>query len=415
MANRMQAESKHPKLMLVLLNLASLFRVLLLFILPIWGLKRLGEKIIPAVQDGGFSYEVFLDPFLFIGIASWVFLYMIGEKLDHRMGDMRNERDFDENGLNRKYNEYQKLTPKEREQIDKQRLADVERLIGTGQLKKMTKNGSKDPDKALDKLLGMQNIKNKVREMNARMEFDARSERDVKHKKGKSSTAHISANHMAFIGNPGTGKTTVAKIMTGFLYKNDIIKYNKYIETDGNFLRGQTQGETSEKTSLLLSMAKGKVLFIDEAYALFSGPDAQEAIATVIKAMEDDRDSFVLILAGYRQEMKQLIDSNPGFFSRIGHVLHFEDYTDDELCDIFSTMANKHNFYVPLETRERVRKRLEREKKEKYFGNARTCRNILNEAISKHAMHVKNGTLDEAKTYTLCPEDIDLNAGNSMR
>lgn len=377
----------------------SVIRMPLLFLVPVYAIYR---YVLNGVLKKGFDFSQ--NDLIILGFLAviWFFLFVIGKPLEKQQANLRNERDFDENGLSKKYNSYQKLSRSEREAIDKQRLADVERIIGTGTLKKITKHGSENPDKDLENLMGLKKVKHEIAELSARMEFDKRAA--AKHKK----TMRISSMHMCFMGPPGTGKTTCAKIMTGFLYKYGYIKHNKYIETDGNFLRGQTQGETSEKTSLLLSMAKGKVLFIDEAYALFSGVDAQEATATIIKAMEDDRDSFVLILAGYENEMKRLIESNPGFFSRIGHILYFGNYTNAELTDIFSFMANQHNFFVPAETRERFEKRIVREKTKQNFGNARTCRNILDESISKHAYNLKHGVLKKDKMFTICPEDIVL-------
>lgn len=394
-----RARSKYAGLRYFLSLILSIIRIVILFSIP----GALVFKGLSKVLQMDFSLTTFDIIMLVVSVSAWLLFYKLGNVLDKRQREIRDEKEFDENGLSKKYNSYQKLSKAEREQIAKQKLADVERIIGTGTLKKMTKLGSDEPEQDLSNLMGLKKVKHEIAELSARMEFDKKT--SAKHK----NTMRISSMHMCFMGPPGTGKTTCAKIMTGFLYKYGYIKYNKYIETDGNFLRGHSQGETSEKTSLLLSMAKGKVLFIDEAYALFSGADAQEAIATIIKAMEDDRDSFVLILAGYENEMNRLIESNPGFFSRIGHILYFGNYTNEELCDIFSSMANQHNFYVPAETRERFEKRIVKEKCDKNFGNARTCRNILDESISKHAYNLKRGVIKKDAIFTICPEDISIN------
>ncbi len=371
-------------------TILTTLRILLLFLIPVFLLVQYFSPVLPI-------------PFTTVVIVAGAvegLLFFAGKKLDASVMNIRNAREFDENGLSRKYNEYQKLSKKEREEVSKQRLAEVERLIGTGTLKKITKEGSKNPEKDLKELLGLKEVKDQVAEMSARMEFDKKYQKNKR-------TINISSHHMCFIGPPGTGKTTLAKIMTGFLYRYGYIKVNKYIETDGNFLRGQTPGETSQKTSLLLSMAKGKVLFIDEAYALFSGPGAQEAIASIIKVMEDSRDEFILILAGYEHEMEQLIHSNPGFFSRIGHILHFNDYTNEELYKIFISMAKKYGFLVAPETIKYFMLRIQEEKKKEHFGNARTCRNILDESISHHALNLKKKKLKPE--YRHCIYPIDLN------
>ncbi len=373
----------------------SVVRILALFALPFCAVIRFINNINRYTKKGVPTDHIIFYIVIFV---SWLLLKIVNIAVSQREEKLRNAMEFDDQGLHRKFNSLQKLSKEERENIAKQKIADMERLIGTGTVKKMTKEGSKNPEKDLKSLLGLPDVKTKISELAARMEFD---------KKMKSKNIlQVSSMHMCFLGPPGTGKTTCAKIMTGFLYRYGYIKENKYIETDGNFLRGRTQGETSEKTALLLSLAKDKVLFIDEAYALFSGPGAQEAIATIIKSMEDNRSDFILILAGYEDEMKILINGNPGFFSRIGHILYFGDYSDIDLYNIFRHMAKQYGFTVNHDTKVPFIKRIRKERVQQNFGNARTCRNILDECISKHALNIKDGTLKKEYMFTICPEDI---------
>lgn len=326
-------------------------------------------------------------------------LHALKEPIWRMLADARNEIEFDENGLYRAKNEIQKLSRPEREELGKRQLAEVERILGTGTLQKITKEGSTTPNKDLKAMQGLLPIKKKVKEITARMEFDRVNKNQID-----------STYHMCFYGSPGTGKTTVVKILTGILYKNNIIKKNEYIETDGNFLRGDTAKETNEKINLLVRFAKGKVLFIDEAYSMFSGDagTSQDVIATLIKLMEDNRKDFVLIVAGYKDEMKRLIEANPGFKSRISIYLDFPDYSNRELVDIFSSMANANNFYVPEETRERLEKRFDNERRQRYFGNARTARNVLDESISRHALNLKEHKIKKDDTFKIMPIDVSV-------
>ena len=377
------------------LVLLSVIRIAAIFVLPLYALYRVISKSNIYKYKGVSKNEIIL----YIGIFGlWFVFKIVNGAIRRREEQLRNMMEFDSSGMNKKFNSLQRLSKSEREEIAKQKIADMERLIGTGSLKKMTKSGSANPDKDLKTLQGLKDVKHDIAELAARMEFDKIS-------KAKN-LLQVSSMHMCFIGPPGTGKTTCAKIMTGFLHKYGYIKENKYIETDGNFLRGQTTGQTSEKTSLLLSLSKNKVLFIDEAYALFSGPTAQEAIATIIKAMEDNRNDFVIILAGYEAEMVQLINANPGFFSRLGHFFYFGDYTDNDLYSIFKKMAKQHGFTVAPECKYDFIRRIRMERKQPNFGNARTCRNILDESISKHALNLKEKVIPKEYMFTLCPEDI---------
>lgn len=387
--------SSTVKLRYSALVVLSIIRIVMIFLLPLYALYRVLENMHIYSTRGMDKSEILIYVAI---IAAWFALKYINRFILVREYQLRNIMEFNEQGLNKRYDSLQKLSKSEREQIAKQKLADMERLIGTGTLRKMTKAGSKNPEKDLKSLLGLKEVKHEISEFAARMEFDKKIK--------KKNTLQISSMHMCFIGPPGTGKTSCAKIMTGFLYRYGYIKENKYIETDGNFLRGMSAGETSEKTALLLEHSKNKVLFIDEAYALFSGKGAQEAIATIIKAMEDNRNDFVLILAGYEEEMMMLINSNPGFFSRIGHIMYFGNYSDTDLYNIFRYMARQYGFTVDNDTKPAFLKRIREEKTQPNFGNARTCRNILDECISTHALNIKTKTIGKEYMFTICPEDF---------
>lgn len=209
-----------------------------------------------------------------------------------------------------------------------------------------------------------------------------------------------------FYGSPGTGKTTVARIITGFLYQYGYIKENKCIEVDGNFLKAGS--DTATKTELVIRQAFGGVLFIDEAYALLESGDGsgEQAVATLIKRMEDSRDRFILILAGYTNEMKRLLEANPGFESRIKEYLVFPDYDDMEMRQIFAHMANEQNFVVKDEAYEAFDERVLKERKLKSFGNGRTARNILDETIDRHALNFMDGRISSEDKYKICEPDI---------
>lgn len=312
---------------------------------------------------------------------------------------LRNIVDYDEFGVSKKYGKYERMSAKEKKVIDMQKMADMERILSSSQIKKLTHKGSEDPYKDMKKLIGLRNVKDKMNEMVARMEFERSSKK-----------MQISSKHMAFLGSPGTGKTTVARIMTGFLYKNKYIKKNKCVEVDGNFLKSSTSADTAIKTELIIREALGGVLFIDEAYALIEGSDGigEQAVATLIKAMEDRKGEFVLILAGYTNEIKKLIQSNPGFESRIKDFMVFQDYNNEELKEIFINMARDNNFVVDANALDKLEERFERERKLSSFGNGRTARNILDECIDKHAFNFKNKEIDISDKFRITEKDVNV-------
>ena len=315
---------------------------------------------------------------------------------------LRDEAEYDENGISRKFGDFSKLSASERKRIEEQKLMDAERILDTPTLKRMTHKGETDPETALKKLTGLNDVKKSMDEAAARMQYEATERKKDKRRQ-------MEGMHMCFMGPPGTGKTTCAGIMTGYLYKYGYIKKNQYIETDGNFLKGETPGESSRKTRMLIDKAIGGVLFIDEAYALLQkngNTYGQESIATIVKAMEDHRNDIVFIFAGYEKEMKELVNSNPGLESRIKYYMWFGDYTAEDLKDIFLSMSNQKGFCVSAEMMAEFDTRIRYEMKRPNFGNARTVRTLLEKIIDRHALNLAEHTDMEYERYILTGYDM---------
>lgn len=192
------------------------------------------------------------------------------------------------------------------------------------------------------------------------------------------------------MGPPGTGKTTVARILAQIYYSLGVLKQNNFVETDRSGLVAGYVGQTAIKTDKVINDALNGVLFIDEAYALSRGGDidyGQEAIETLLKRMEDNRDKLIVIVAGYEDEMIRFIHSNPGLESRFSRYFYFKDYDGRELTEIYCKMAQKAGFIL---TDAALAKATELftilyENKDKRFGNARLSRNIFEKSFEKHA------------------------------
>ena len=197
--------------------------------------------------------------------------------------------------------------------------------------------------------------------------------------------------HMAFLGNPGTGKTTVARILAGIYKSLGVLSKGQLVEVDRSGLVSGYVGQTAIKTKEVIDSAMGGVLFIDEAYALTSntgkGDFGQEAVNTLLKAMEDSRDDLIVIVAGYSDLMMEFLDSNPGLRSRFNKIITFEDYMPDELLDIFKSICTKSGMKVTEEAEKAVLEFfIERcGQNLKTFANARDIRNFYERAITNQA------------------------------
>lgn len=201
--------------------------------------------------------------------------------------------------------------------------------------------------------------------------------------------------HCVFTGNPGTGKTTVARIVAEIYKQLGVLKKGHLVETDRSGLVAEYMGQTAVKTNKIIDTALDGVLFIDEAYSLVQGYEndyGKEAISTLLKRMEDDRDRLIVIIAGYSNEIKDFVDSNPGLQSRFTRYIHFSDYTADELKQIFLLNVKKNQYTVDKEGILRLEQLLKYEvsHKDKNFGNGRFVRNLFEKTILNQATRLAN-------------------------
>ena len=264
-----------------------------------------------------------------------------------------------------------------------------------------------DPYKELDELIGLESVKEEVHTI-------ANFAKIQQQRKAQGLKVPKMSFHLVFTGSPGTGKTTVARIVARIYKDLGILKSGHTVETDRSGLVAEYVGQTAVKTNAVIDSALNGVLFIDEAYALVpegGGNDyGQEAISTLLKRMEDDRDKLVVIIAGYPNEMKRFIDSNPGLQSRFTRYINFPDYSDQELFDIFSLYLNKNQYTITDDAAALLKSNLAYvvANKTRNFGNARYVRNIFERAVEQQAnrLSAKHSIKDE-ELSVLIKDDIE--------
>lgn len=240
--------------------------------------------------------------------------------------------------------------------------------------------------KRLDELIGLDDVKQQVHDWVKQIKvFKLRKSRGIK-------VPEISY-HMVFTGNPGTGKTTVARLLAQIYRALGIAKKGQCVEVKRGDLVAGYVGQTAIKTQDVINRAQGGVLFIDEAYMLASdsfNDFGQEAIDTLLKEMEDHRDQFVVVVAGYDDLMQKFIESNPGLKSRFKNYLRFSDYTGEQLMEIFLDLCKKNQYNLSPVAQEMLKEYFDNlyEQRDKNFGNGRDVRNLFETIVTKQSVRI---------------------------
>ena len=266
----------------------------------------------------------------------------------------------------------------------------------------------------LDGLVGLKAVKKEISNLTAFLNLQIR----------RGETQTFQGKHYVFTGNPGTGKTTVARIMADIFKTLGVVSRGQLVEADRAKLVAGYAGQTAIKTNQLVDQALGGVLFIDEAYTLKSSDGdtfGAEAIDTLLKRLEDDRGKFICIVAGYTDQMHDFIDTNPGLKSRFTQTIHFDDYTPDELTEIFLHLAQDKSFTIDDDTRAAIHRQFEQLylRRDKNFGNAREARRIFNEAVERQSQRLvklmNDPGFQEKDMYSLTKDDLPMAQSEAAR
>ncbi|HEX2850258.1 MAG TPA: AAA family ATPase [Acidimicrobiales bacterium] len=255
----------------------------------------------------------------------------------------------------------------------------------------------------LDGLVGLAAVKQEVKLVANLLQIQ-------KLRKARGLPVADASRHLVFTGNPGTGKTTVARLLAQIYRTLDVVDQGQLVETDRAGLVAGFVGQTALKVTDVFDSALGGVLLVDEAYALARGGEndfGQEAIDTLVKLIEDHRDDVVVIAAGYPDEMHEFIESNPGLRSRFPKTIQFPDYSTDELLDIFDSMCKKSSYSLSADARAAARTYLDSLARDKGFGNGRVVRNLFEAAMGRQATRlvaIKEPTNEQL--MELRPDDI---------
>lgn len=256
----------------------------------------------------------------------------------------------------------------------------------------------------LDELIGLDAVKEEVKLVAALLKVQKlREERGL--------PVPDSSRHLIFVGNPGTGKTTVARLLSQIYRSLGVVERGHLVETDRSGLVAGFVGQTATKVTEVFDRANEGVLLVDEAYSLTRGGEkdfGREAIDTLVKLVEDRRDSVVVILAGYPDEMAALVQANPGMHSRFPRTIQFDDYNDEELLKIFSLIAGGQEYHLDEGGEKAVMAFFAAQDRGHGFGNGRAARNLFEAAVSRHAIRmvdISDPTNDQLMTLT--DEDIE--------
>ena len=268
--------------------------------------------------------------------------------------------------------------------------------------------------KDLDGLVGLKAVKEEITNLASYLNLQIQ--------RGENNT--FQGKHYIFTGNPGTGKTTVARIMAKVFRTLGILSRGQLVEADRSKLVAGFSGQTAIKTNQLVDSAMGGVLFIDEAYTLASGDHdtfGSEAIDTLLKRLEDDRGKFICIVAGYTRQMHDFIDSNPGLKSRFTQTINFDDYTAEELTQIFINMSMARKFVLSDEVKSAVKRMFDQIylRRDRNFGNAREARRMFDETVENQSHRLVEAmnkqTLKDTDMYIILEADLPNNKGQAIR
>ncbi len=337
------------------------------------------------------------NPYAIFDLTDDVYFEIIQSLINHGFGNTTLVDQVQQNMNNEK---------KQKEKLN-ERVEELEPVAENGGIKQMDNVKSEDFLSELQKLIGLSEVKKQIETLVNYIKVQKlRSTKDLK-------TTQVSL-HTIFSGSPGTGKTTVARLYAGILKQLGVLKKGHLIEADRSALVAGYLGQTAIKTNSIIDKALDGVLFIDEAYSLTNTNGdtyGEEAVDILVKRMEDDREKLVIILAGYKEEMEKFIESNPGLKSRFNRYIDFENYTSDELLEIFMLQAKEQEYVLSDSAIHKIKGIFDEIVKsgDKNYGNGRFVRNLFERVIENHSNRIVGLKLPvEEDLVTITEEDINI-------